>query len=260
VLANKLAPGVVNHYVARTAISSQQTDVDADPDRLDYLAGIGVSVLWLMPFQPSPDRDDGYDVTDFYGVDARFERQECFDVFGPDEDMQAYGRGLRRRLPTMLSDDRGRMEMAYSLLLSLPGTPVLFYGEEIGMGENLSVHGRSAVRTPMQWSPAHGAGFSTADPSRFAAPLVEGAYGPEKVNVADASVLAVHNFSPEPCSVRLKLDSDDGGGDGDRDVVALDDLVDAQSHPVDGPEVELDLDRYGFGWFRLVREGQRVVP
>jgi glycosidase len=237
---------------------------------------------------------------------SKDERQECFDAFGPDEDMQVYGRGLRRRLPTMLGDDRDRMEMAYSLLLSLPGTPVLFYGEEIGMGENLAVHGRSAVRTPMQWSPAPGAGFSTADPSRFPAPLVDGPYGPEKVNVADArrdpssllnwferlvrrrketpelgfgafrvvendlaavlahrcdwdgaSVLAVHNFSPEPCSVRLKLDSEDGG---DEDFVALDDLVDAQSHPVEGSEVEIDLDRYGYGWFRLVREGQRVVP
>jgi glycosidase len=73
--------------------------------------------------------------------------------------------------------------MAYSLLFSLPGTPVLFYGEEIGMGENLAVEGRMAVRTPMQWSDARNGGFSTAAPSKLPAPMVEGGYGPAHVNV-----------------------------------------------------------------------------
>ena len=82
------------------------------------------------------------------------ERQEVFAAFGPDEDMQVYGRGLRRRLPPMLDGDPRRIRMVYSLLFSLPGTPVLFYGEEIGMGENLDVPGRMAVRTPMQWTAA----------------------------------------------------------------------------------------------------------
>ena len=80
------------------------------------------------------------------------ERQEVFDAFGPDPDMQLYGRGLRRRLPSMLGGDERRMRMAYSLMFSLPGTPVLFYGEEIGMAENLDIPGRLAVRTPMQWT------------------------------------------------------------------------------------------------------------
>ena len=78
--------------------------------------------------------------------------------------MQLYGRGLRRRLPPMLDGHPQRIRMVYSLLLSLPGTPVLFYGEEIGMGENLGAAGRMAVRTPMQWSDEPGAGFSMADP------------------------------------------------------------------------------------------------
>ena len=65
------------------------------------------------------------------------ERQEVFDAFGPDADMQLFGRGLRRRLPPMLDGDPQRIRMVYSLLFCLPGTPVLFYGEEIGMGENL---------------------------------------------------------------------------------------------------------------------------
>jgi trehalose synthase len=112
------------------------------------------------------------------------ERQEVFDALGPDPSMQVYGRGLRRRLPPMLGGDRARIEMAYSLLLSLPGTPVLFYGEEIGMGENLDVDGRSAVRTPMQWSDEPGGGFSQADPKQFPRPLTEGEFGPDAVNVA----------------------------------------------------------------------------
>jgi glycosidase len=75
--------------------------------------------------------------------------------------------------------------MAYSLLLSLPGTPVLFYGEEIGMGENLAAEDRLAVRVPMQWSDEPGAGFSTAEPDRFPVPMTEGEFGPQAVNVAD---------------------------------------------------------------------------
>ena len=71
-----------------------------------------------------------------------------FAAFGPDPDMQLYGRGLRRRLPPMLDGDPRRLRLVYSLLFSLPGTPVLFYGEEIGMGENLDIPGRLAVRTP----------------------------------------------------------------------------------------------------------------
>lgn len=113
------------------------------------------------------------------------QRQEVFAAFGPDQDMQLYGRGLRRRLPPMLDGDQRAIRMVYSLLFALPGTPVLFYGEEIGMGENLSVEGRLAVRTPMQWSSGAGGGFSTADPATFPRPLAEGAFGPERVNVAD---------------------------------------------------------------------------
>jgi trehalose synthase len=113
------------------------------------------------------------------------ERQEVFDAFGPEPDMQLYGRGLRRRLPTMLGGDPRRIRCAYSLLFAMPGTPVLFYGEEIGMGENLAAPGRLAVRTPMQWTAGRNGGFSRAEPRRLAGPVPDDGYAPEHVNVAE---------------------------------------------------------------------------
>lgn len=113
------------------------------------------------------------------------ERQEVFDAFGPDPEMQLYGRGLRRRLPSMLGGDERRMRMAYSLAFSMPGTPVLFYGEEIGMAENLDIEGRFAVRTPMQWTNGVNGGFSGAAKRRLTRPMPDGLYGPDRVNAAD---------------------------------------------------------------------------
>ena len=81
--------------------------------------------------------------------------------------------GIRRRLAPLLHNDRRRMELMSALLFSLPGTPVLYYGDEIGMGDNLALGDRDGVRTPMQWSPAAGAGFSTADAGRLVLPLIE---------------------------------------------------------------------------------------
>lgn len=112
------------------------------------------------------------------------ERQEVFDAFGPEEDMQLFGRGLRRRLPTMLGGDPRRIRMAYSLMFALPGTPTLFYGEEIGMGENLEVPGRRSVRTPMQWSDAPNGGFSSARPRDLPRRPPEDGFGPRFVSVS----------------------------------------------------------------------------
>ena len=114
------------------------------------------------------------------------EREEVFAAFGPDPDMQMYGRGLRRRLPTMLGGDPARIRMVYSLMFSLPGTPVLFYGEEIGMGEDLRAKGRSAVRSPMQWDHTENGGFSTATPGDLVAQPVDGPFGPARINAAAA--------------------------------------------------------------------------
>lgn len=113
------------------------------------------------------------------------EREEVFAAFAPDEKQRVYGRGITRRLPTMLGGDPRRIRMVYSLLFSLPGTPVLFYGEEIGMGENPDVPGRMSVRTPMQWGDARNGGFSSAPPSRLAAVPPEGGYSPEHINASD---------------------------------------------------------------------------
>jgi maltose alpha-D-glucosyltransferase/alpha-amylase len=113
------------------------------------------------------------------------ERRAVFRRFAPSKRMQLYDRGIRRRLAPMLGGDRARLELAFSLLVALPGTPVLFYGDEIGMGDDLALPERLAVRTPMQWSPAANAGFSTAPRSQLALPVVSrGAYAYREVNVA----------------------------------------------------------------------------
>jgi maltose alpha-D-glucosyltransferase/alpha-amylase len=109
------------------------------------------------------------------------ERKQVFARFAPEPTMQLYGRGIRRRLAPMLGD-RQRLELAYSLLLSLPGTPVLRYGEEIGMGEDLRLKERNAIRTPMQWSADRNAGFSSAE--KLVRRVIEdGPYGYHHVNV-----------------------------------------------------------------------------
>jgi trehalose synthase len=109
------------------------------------------------------------------------ERQEVFAAFGPEEEFQLYGRGLRRRLPTMLDGDQRRIRMVYSLAFSLPGTPVLFYGEEIGLAENLEIEGRYSVRVPMQWSDEQNGGFSRSEET--VRPILdEGPFGFREVN------------------------------------------------------------------------------
>ncbi|GAA2889009.1 trehalose synthase [Actinoplanes cyaneus] len=112
------------------------------------------------------------------------QRADVFARFGPDEDMQLYGRGIRRRLAPMLGNDRRRIELAYALQFSLRGTPVLRYGEEIGMGDDLKLEGRDAIRTPMQWSGMPNGGFSGAEPDQLVRPMItDGDFGYEKVNV-----------------------------------------------------------------------------
>jgi maltose alpha-D-glucosyltransferase/alpha-amylase len=122
------------------------------------------------------------------------ERRDVFAEFGPEEDMQLYGRGIRRRLAPMLGGNRRRIELAYSLQLSMPGTPVIRYGDEIGMGDNLDLPEREAIRTPMQWDDTRNAGFSGADPERLVAPVVDfGPFDYRRVNVT-AQRLDAHSL------------------------------------------------------------------
>jgi len=112
------------------------------------------------------------------------EREEIFDAMAPDPSMIIYDRGIRRRLAPMLGGDLARLKLAYALLFALPGTPVIFYGEEIGMGENLALSERSAVRTPLQWSPARNGGFSAAAPEDLVRALPEDPrYAPATVSI-----------------------------------------------------------------------------
>ena len=119
---------------------------------------------------------------------SKSEREEVFRAFAPDEESRIYDRGIRRRLPPMLNGDQRRIRLAYSLLLTLPGSPVLRYGEAIGMGDKPELPGRSAVRTAMQWTDGPNAGFSSADPETLARPVVHsGPFGFKSINVAEQS-------------------------------------------------------------------------
>ena len=112
------------------------------------------------------------------------QRQRVFDCFGPEKEMQLYNRGIRRRLAPMLNGDRRRIELAYSLMFTLPGTPVIRYGDEIGMGDDLNLPERNCARTPMQWSTEPHSGFTKSD--RPILPVIsDGPYGYEHVNVAE---------------------------------------------------------------------------
>lgn len=92
--------------------------------------------------------------------------------------------GIRRRLAPLMDNDRRKIELMNSLLLSFPGTPIIYYGDEIGMGDNIYLGDRNGVRTPMQWTPDRNGGFSRADPARlYAPPIMDPVYGYEAVNV-----------------------------------------------------------------------------
>ena len=111
------------------------------------------------------------------------QRKAVFAAFGPESNMQLYNRGIRRRLAPMLQGDRRRLELANSLMMTLPGTPVIRYGDEIGMGDDLTLPERNCARTPMQWSTEPQGGFTTN--GKPVIPVITGGpYGFEHVNVA----------------------------------------------------------------------------
>ncbi|HEY6963257.1 MAG TPA: alpha-amylase family protein [Gaiellaceae bacterium] len=212
------------------------------------------------------------------------DRAAVFAEFAPSRSMQLYGRGIRRRLAPMLGGDRRRIELAFALLLALPGTPVVYYGDELGMGEDLSLREREPVRTPMQWTADRNAGFSTAPRTKLVAPVVSrGPFAYRRVNAADqgrdpdallhffqravrtwkqlpeltrgtweflradARVLAVrYDLEGAPLVALHNLSAD-------RVRVRLRDrgLVDAfANRDYDEPGASAELDAYGFRWLR----------
>jgi trehalose synthase len=222
------------------------------------------------------------------------ERDDVFAAFGPEHDMQIYGHGIRRRVASMLGGDGPRLRMAWSLMLTLPGTPVLLYGDEIGMGEQLALDGRMSVRTPMQWAPGPTGGFSSAEPGRLVRPLPAGDFGPDHVNVGvqrrePGSLLAfmtrlIHRRREAPelglgASTLLENEPPalfahrcDWQGssvfaihnlsdakvtaelDLDGDVTGVDDLLELREHRVEAGTLRVELDAYGYLWLRARRD------
>jgi maltose alpha-D-glucosyltransferase/alpha-amylase len=228
------------------------------------------------------------------------QRAKVFAAFGPSKDMQLYGRGIRRRFAPMVDNDRRRLELAYSLLFTLPGTPLLQYGDEIGMGDNLSLPERESARTPMQWSAERNGGFSTA--RRTVRPVIsDPIYGYKRVSVeaqrrdpqsllnwmerkirmrrdcpeiswgdwkiintnADDvlvmeytwrghSLIVLHNFTDKPRAIRIPVATA-----GTPTLVDL--LWTNDSHAEENGHHEIELEPYGYRWFRA-RGLDRNVP
>jgi maltose alpha-D-glucosyltransferase/alpha-amylase len=221
------------------------------------------------------------------------ERERCYQAFAPDPNMRLYDRGIRRRLASMLGGDRRRIELMNSLLFTLQGTPVVRYGEEIGMGEDLRLKERYALRTPMQWSPEPNAGFSTAPSDKLIRPVIsEGPFSYQHVNVAAQrldndsllnwtarairlrkecpefgwgcqkfletdshavlahtctwrgnTVGAVHNFSRNPCSVKVRWP------EGTTRVEQI--FGPGTQEPLPAVAATVDLAGYEYRWLRL---------
>jgi trehalose synthase len=220
------------------------------------------------------------------------EREEVFAAFGPEPELQLYGRGLRRRLPSMVNEDQDRIRLAYSLAFSLPGTPVLFYGEEIGMRESLEIPGRLSVRSPMQWTSEPHRGFTTADePGRPIAPgaaeVAAQRRDPDSLLTWMELLIRRRRECPElgwgqvtlldagdPAVLAHRADWDGSAivavhslAEEPREVrievgdaeTAVDLFGTEELRPSDG-HVQVALGRYGHRWFRLRRPGQRVAP
>jgi trehalose synthase len=192
------------------------------------------------------------------------QREEVFAAFAPDEGMRLYGHGIRRRVAPMLADDPERLRMAWSLTFSLPGSPMLLYGDEIGLGEDLAREGRMAVRIPMDWdavaeqrrdrdsllewmrrllwcrrdAPEIGWGtatlIETAATSLFA----------QRVDWQGSTVVTVHNLGEDEAEADLEL------GD---DVKGIDDLLELREHDLRKGRLHVKLARYGYLWLRLRR-------
>ena len=188
--------------------------------------------------------------------------------------MQLYNRGIRRRIAPMLANHRQRMELAHSLILTLPGTPVLRYGDELGMGEDLSLNERDSIRTPMQWANAKNGGFSSASPERVILPAISGGeFGYEKVNVAGQQRDPNSFLSWMERMTRLRMRSPEFGGSRFKWLDTNDPSVLAHAcsneggwvfavHNLSGREVRVDvaLGHNAYGLFDLLQNCEHPAP
>ena len=164
----------LNNYLFLALASREAEPIVRAFETLPSIPNGGQWVNWVR----------NYDELDLERLSSH-EREIVYRQFSPREEMRIYERGIRRRLPPMVKGDQRCIRLAYSLMFSLPGTPCLFMGEEIGMGEDLQLPGRNSVRTPMQWSAGPNGGFSRADAERLVRPVISsGHFGYKKVNVA----------------------------------------------------------------------------
>jgi trehalose synthase len=195
------------------------------------------------------------------------EREDVLAAFGPEADMRIYGgEGIRRRAASMLGGDGPRLRMAWSLMLSLPGTPVLLYGDEVGMVEDLSREGRMSVRTPMEWDRVAAQRRSADSLLAFLTRLAHRRRETPELSWGESSlienepptvfarraewqgstVVTVHNLGAEPVAAELDLGAH---------VEGVDDLLELREHRVERGRLRLRLDGYGYLWLRAVRSG-----
>jgi trehalose synthase len=192
------------------------------------------------------------------------ERDDVFAAFGPEKNMQIYGHGIRRRVASMLGGDGPRLRMAWSLLLSLPGTPVILYGDEIGLVEDLGREGRMAVRVPMEWDEVAEQRRDNDSLLQFMSKLAhqrhdtpEFGWGESRLleneppalfahrcDWQGSTVFALHNLSDEMVTAELDL------GDG---IDGVDDLLERRDHRVEGGRLQVELGAYGYLWLRATR-------
>ena len=134
------------------------------------------------------------------------DRQWMWDFYAPDKEMRM-NLGIRRRLYPLMDNDRKRIELAYSCIFTLPGSPVLYYGDEIGMGDDIRQFDRNGVRTPMQWDGSKNGGFSTADETYLPA-IRDGANGYLRTNVADQENDPDSNLNRLKRMIRIRRSSE----------------------------------------------------
>jgi maltose alpha-D-glucosyltransferase/alpha-amylase len=159
----------------RMFMALRQEDRHAITEILNQTPDIPASAQWAL-FLRNHDELTVEMITDE-------ERDYMYSVYANEPQMRING-GIRRRLAPLVENSRRRVELLTALLFSLPGTPVVYYGDEIGMGDNIYLGDRNGVRTPMQWSGDRNAGFSRADPARlFAPPIQDPVYGYQSINV-----------------------------------------------------------------------------